>query len=64
MLTLTDRAADLTRQLLAFSRRQPLASVVTNVNDLISDYIKMLDDSCERTSTFSSCRRPTLERAR
>ena len=42
VLTLTDRAADLTRQLLAFSRRQALASVVINVNDLISDYVKML----------------------
>ncbi len=42
VLTLTDRAADLTRQLLAFSRRQALAPVVINVNDLISDYVKML----------------------
>jgi PAS domain S-box-containing protein len=42
VLTLADRAANLVRQLLAFSRRQPLEPVVLNVNALIADQTKML----------------------
>ena len=37
-----DRAAALTRQLLAFSRRQVLAPKVVNLNDLVEDTNKML----------------------
>jgi PAS domain S-box-containing protein len=37
-----ERAAVLTRQLLAFSRKQVLAPVVFRVNDLIADFEKML----------------------
>lgn len=42
VLTLAKRAADLTHQLLAFSRRQPLQPVVLNVNDVIRESVKML----------------------
>ena len=42
VLALADRAAGLTRQLLAFSRKQTLQPVVLNVNDLINDLAKML----------------------
>jgi PAS domain S-box-containing protein len=38
----SDRAASLTRQLLAFSRRQVLQPVVVNVNQVITDAEKML----------------------
>ena len=36
------RSAALTRQLLAFSRRQPLQPIVANLNDIISNVQKML----------------------
>ncbi|MFH0965064.1 MAG: transporter substrate-binding domain-containing protein [Planctomycetota bacterium] len=39
---LSTRAADLTRQLLAFSRRQPIQPVVFNLNSLVADAAKML----------------------
>jgi len=39
---LSDRAADLTRHLLAFSRRQPLQPRVVNLNSLIENLSKML----------------------
>ncbi len=42
VLTLAKRASDLTRQLLAFSRRQTLISVVCDLNQLMSDLLKML----------------------
>ena len=41
-LSLADRTADLTRQLLAFSRRQTLQPEVVDLNALIGDQIKML----------------------
>ena len=39
---LADRAAGLTRQLLAFSRKQPLEPIVLNINELIEGTTKML----------------------
>jgi len=42
VLALSQRAADLTRQLLAFSRRQPLQTVVLDLNQLIFNLLKML----------------------
>ena len=38
-----DRAASLTRQLLAFSRKQPLRLAVLNLNDVITDMNNMLE---------------------
>jgi len=43
ILSLARRAAGLTRQLLAFSRRQPLRPVVVNMNELIGGFLKMLE---------------------
>jgi PAS domain S-box-containing protein len=37
-----DRASSLTRQLLAFSRKQMLAPKIINLNDVVSDNLKML----------------------
>ena len=39
---LADRAANVTRQLLAFSRRQPLEPVAVDVNDMVENTVKML----------------------
>jgi two-component system, cell cycle sensor histidine kinase and response regulator CckA len=38
-----ERSAELTRQLLAFARKQPVAPKVLNLNDTINGMIKMLD---------------------
>jgi signal transduction histidine kinase/ActR/RegA family two-component response regulator len=37
------KAADLTRQLLLFSRKQPMLAVACNVNNTIKKFLKMLD---------------------
>jgi len=42
-LALSDRAANLTRQLLAFSRRQTLEPVVLDLNSLLAERVKMLE---------------------
>jgi PAS domain S-box-containing protein len=41
--TATDRASNLTRQLLAFSRRQVLQTRVVDVNDIVTSLTKMLE---------------------
>ena len=38
-----ERAASLTRQLLAFSRKQMLAPAVIDLNDIVADIEKMLN---------------------
>ncbi len=42
MLSAAERAASLTRQLLAFARRQPLAPRVVTFNDILKDTTRML----------------------
>ena len=42
MLSAAERAAALTRQLLAFSRRQPLRLVRVDLNDIVADTTRML----------------------
>jgi PAS domain S-box-containing protein len=42
VLSAAERAAQLTRQLLAFGRRQPLQKVDTNLNELVSGWLKMM----------------------
>jgi two-component system cell cycle sensor histidine kinase/response regulator CckA len=42
VLAAAERAAQLTRQLLAFGRRQPLQKVDTNLNELVSQWLKMI----------------------
>lgn len=39
---ISDRSADLTRQLLAFSRRQPMSPMVTNINHLVDRTSRLL----------------------
>jgi hypothetical protein len=40
---LAERGSDLTRQILAFSRRQPIQPVALNVNDLVKRLLKMMN---------------------
>ncbi len=42
VLTATSKAANLVRQLLLFSRKQPMDTAVVNLNDLIEGLLKML----------------------
>ncbi|MFH0964639.1 MAG: PAS domain S-box protein [Planctomycetota bacterium] len=42
IIQLGERASDLTRQLLAFSRKQMLQPVILNLNNVLGDMIKML----------------------
>lgn len=49
------RAACLTRQLLAFSRRQPLQLSVVNVNDIVTDVRRMLERLIGEDIELSTC---------
>ena len=55
-----DRSADLTRQLLAFSRKQVLQPVRLNMNDLVSNLQKMLARLIGEEITLSTNLQPDL----
>ena len=59
-----DRAAALTRQLLAFSRQQILTPTVLNLNDLVADMQKMLPRLIGEDITVTMGMEPTLESVR
>ncbi|NDY41657.1 PAS domain S-box protein [Dissulfurirhabdus thermomarina] len=59
-----DRAAALTRQLLAFSRRQPLETRVIDVNDLIREMEKMLRRLIGEDVTLETDLAPDLDRVK
>jgi PAS domain S-box-containing protein len=59
-----ERAASLTRQLLAFSRQQVLERKVLNVNDLIADLEKMLGRLIGEDVTLATVLDPALRRVR
>jgi two-component system, cell cycle sensor histidine kinase and response regulator CckA len=54
------RAAALTRQLLAFSRQQVLSPAVLNLNDLVTDMVKMLPRLIGEDITVSTSMAPEL----
>lgn len=53
IINLSERAANLTRQLLTFSRRQPITPQPVNINDLITNSMKMLGRLIGEDVTFS-----------
>ncbi len=55
-----ERASGLTRQLLAFSRKQMLQPVVLNLNELVSNLKKMLGRLIGEDITFSAVLQPNL----
>lgn len=56
----SDRAATLTRQLLAFSRKQLLAPTVLNLNDLLSQLHKLLERLIGEDITLTTVLQPDL----
>jgi two-component system cell cycle sensor histidine kinase/response regulator CckA len=55
-----ERAASLTRQLLAFSRRQMLAPIVLDLNDLVANLRKMLERLIGEDVTLTTVLPPGL----
>jgi len=59
-----ERAARLTRQLLAFSRRQIMQPQVVDLNDIVTDIEKMLRRLLSENILFDVVRRPKLDPVR
>ncbi len=53
IMKLSERAANLTRQLLTFSRRQPITPQSLDINELITNAMKMLERLIGEDVTFS-----------
>jgi len=62
ILKATEHAADLTRQLLAFSRKQVLQPVVLNLNDLVTNMHKMLARLIGEDISLTTILQPNLWR--
>ena len=61
IVTIAKRAANLTNQLLVFSRRQMVAPRVVNLNDIISDTDRMLRRIIKETVEFVTVLSPDLD---
>jgi signal transduction histidine kinase len=63
-LKAADRAASLTRQLLAFSRKQPIRPVVLDLVEIVADTEKMLQRLIGENIDLTVVRGSTLKKVR